>query len=132
MARPRHSHGPIGLAPRREGRDPADEEAYGATVESEWPERDSREWLLGPRGAVLEPWEEAAAHLPGVEDSLAAVLCVPQTPPTIWMHDAAVDDLTVWDAIQAAVKAYDAGDRDPGTWREVLGGEGHLAVLARP
>jgi hypothetical protein len=102
------------------------------SVEPEWPERDSREWLLGPRGAVLEPWEEAAAHLPGVEDSVAAVLCVPQTAPTIWMRDEAVDDLTVWDALQAAVRAYDGGDRDPGTWREVLGGEGHLAVLARP
>ena len=100
-------------------------------VEPEWPERDSREWLLGPRGAVLEPWEEAVAHLPGVEEGVAAVLCVPQTPPTIWMRDDAVDDLTVWDVLQRAVKSYDAGERDPATWREVLGGEGHLAVLAR-
>ena len=95
-----------------------------------WPERDSREWLLGPRGAVLEPWEEAAAHLPGVEGSVAAVLCVPQTPPTIWLRDDAADDLAVWDALQRAVKAYDAGDRELPTWVPVLGGQGHLAVLA--
>jgi hypothetical protein len=104
--------------------------AYGGTVSIEWPERDSREWLLGPRGAVLEPWEEAASHLPGAADSVAAVLCVPQTPPTIWLRDDAVEDPAVWDALQHAVKAYDAGERDPATWREVLGGEGHLAVLA--
>jgi hypothetical protein len=96
----------------------------------EWPQRDSREWLLGPRGAELEPWEEAAAHLPGVADSVAAVLCVPQSAPTIWMRDEAVDDLAIWDALQAAVKAYDAGDRDPAIWTPVLGGQAHLAVLA--
>jgi hypothetical protein len=96
----------------------------------EWPERDSREWLLGPRGAELEPWEEAAAHLPGVADSIAAVLCAPQSAPTIWMRDEVVDDLVVWDALQAAVKAYDAGDRDPPTWQPILGGQAHLAVLA--
>ena len=95
-----------------------------------WPERDSREWLLGPRGAVLEPWEEAVAHLPVADGSVAAVLCVPQTPPTIWMRDDAVDELTVWDALQRAVKAYDAGDREPPVWVPVLGGQGHLAVLA--
>ncbi len=98
-------------------------------MEVEWPERDSREWLLGPRGAVLEPWEEAASHLPGVEDCVAAVLCVAQTPPTIWLRDDAIDDVVVWDALQHAVKAYDAGDRDPSMWTAVLGGEGHLAVL---
>jgi hypothetical protein len=96
----------------------------------EWPQRDSREWLLGPRGAELEPWEEAAAHLPGVADSVAAVLCVPQSAPTIWMRDEVVDDLAIWDALQAAVKSYDAGDRDPATWTPVLGGQAHLAVLA--
>jgi hypothetical protein len=99
-------------------------------VEVEWPERDSREWLLGPRGAVLEPWEEAAANLPDAEGNVAAVLCVPQTPPTIWMRDDVVDDLVTWDALQRAVQAYDAGDRDPHTWIPVLGGQGHLAVLA--
>ena len=98
----------------------------------EWPERDSREWLLGPRGAELEPWEEAAANLPGAADSIAAVLCVAQTPPTIWLRDDVIDDLAVWDALQAAVKAYDAGDRDPHLWTEVLAGQGHLAVLADP
>lgn len=97
----------------------------------EWPDRDSREWLLGPRGAVLEPWEEAAGHLPGAEGSSAAVLCVPQTPPTIWMRDEVADDLAVWDALKAAVVAYDAGDRDPPVWQPVLGGQGHLALLAR-
>ncbi len=101
-------------------------------VEHEWPERDSREWLLGPRGAVLEPWEEAAVNLPGAQDSVAAVLCVAQTPPTIWLRDDAVDDLAVWDALQGAVKAYDSGDRDPHLWTEVLGGQGHLAVLGHP
>ncbi|MDQ2651186.1 MAG: hypothetical protein M3Z03_16730 [Actinomycetota bacterium] len=99
-------------------------------MEAEWPERDSREWLLGPRGASLEPWEEAAANLPNVADSVAAVLCVAQTPPTIWMRDDAIDDLKVWDALQAAVQGYDAGDRDPHRWVEVLGGEGHLGILA--
>ena len=48
-------------------------------VDYDWPDRDSREWLLGPRGAEVEPWEEAAAHLPGVETSIAALLCVPHT-----------------------------------------------------
>ena len=96
----------------------------------QWPERDSREWLLGPRGATLEPWEEAAANLPGADTSVAAVLCVPQTPPTVWLRDDAVDDMKVWDALQHAVKSYDAGDRDPHTWTTVLGGQGHLAVLA--
>ena len=95
----------------------------------EWPQRDSREWLLGPRGAELEPFEDAAAHLPGVADRVAAVLCVPQSAPTVWVRDDALDDLAVWDALQAAVKAYDAGDRDPATWTEVLGGQAHLAVL---
>jgi len=101
-------------------------------MDADGPERDSREWLLGPRGASLEPWEEAAAHLPGAEDSMAAVLCVPQTAPTIWMRDDVVDDLTVWDALQRAVRAYDSGDHEPPVWIPVLGGEGHLAVLANP
>ncbi len=98
----------------------------------EWPERDSREWLLGPRGAELEPWEEAAANHPRAATSVAAVLCVAQSAPTIWIRDDVVDDASVWDALQAAVKQYDAGDRDPHTWTEVLGGQGHLAVLADP
>jgi len=101
-------------------------------VEPEWPDRDSREWMLGPRGASLEPWEDAVAHLPGVEGSVAAVLCVPQTPPTIWMRDDRVDDLRVWDALKAAVQAYDAGDHEPPRWTPVLGGQGHLALLADP
>lgn len=96
----------------------------------EWPERDSREWLLGPRGAEVEPWQEAAANLPGADGALAAVLCVPQTAPTIWLRDDVVDDLGVWDALQQVVRAYDSGDRDPATWTEVLGGHGHLAVFA--
>jgi hypothetical protein len=102
----------------------------GEVADIQWPERDSREWLVGPRGAVLEPWEEAVAHLPDAAGSVAAVLCVAQTPPTIWLRDDAVDDLTVWDALQQAVQAYDAGDRDPHVWRPVLGGQGHLAILA--
>lgn len=99
-------------------------------VDADRPERDSREWLLGPRGASLEPWAEAAANLPGAEGSVAAVLCVAQTAPTIWMRDDAIDDLRIWDALRAAVQGYDSGDRDPRRWTEVLGGEGHLAVLA--
>lgn len=95
----------------------------------EWPDRDSREWLLGPRGAELEPWEEAAAHLPGAAEALGALLCVAQTAPTIWLRDEVVDDLAVWDALQSLVKAYDAGDREEGTWTPVLGGQGHLALL---
>ncbi|MET0902639.1 MAG: hypothetical protein ABWZ52_05310 [Acidimicrobiales bacterium] len=98
-------------------------------MEPDWPDRDSREWLLGPRGAELEPWEEAASHLPGVETSIAALLCVAQTPPTIWLRDEVVDDLEVWDVLKALVMAYDAGDRDEQTWTSVLGGQGHLAVL---
>ncbi len=93
-------------------------------------ERNSREWLLGPRGASLEPWEEAAANLPGGPGNIAAVLCVPQTAPTIWLRDDVVDDLEVWDALQQLVKAYDAGDRDPDVWITVLDGAGHLAVFA--
>lgn len=99
-------------------------------MDAEWPERDSREWLLGPRGASLEPWEEAAEHLPGVAGSAAALLCVPQTAPTIWLRDDLLDDLATWDALAGIVKAYDTGDRDPARWTEVLGGQGHLAVLA--
>jgi hypothetical protein len=99
-------------------------------VDVDWPDRTSRVWLLGPRGATLEPWAEAAANLPGAEGSVAAVLCVPQAAPTVWVRDDAVDDLTVWDALQRAVQAYDAGDRDPHTWTEVLDGDAHLAVLA--
>jgi hypothetical protein len=101
----------------------------GCVQEDIWPERDSREWLLGPRGAELEPWEEAAANLPGAADSIAAVLCVPQTAPTIWLRDDAIDQMAVWDALAALVKAYDAGDHAPPIWTEVLGGQGHLAVL---
>lgn len=102
----------------------------GVEGQYDWPERDSREWLLGPRGAELEPWEEAAAHLPGAEGAVAAVLCVPQTAPTIWLRDDVVDDLDVWDLLQGLVRTYDAGEHDPATWTPVLGGQGHLAVLA--
>ena len=103
---------------------------YGAGVEQhEWPERDSREWLLGPRGAELGAFEEAAAHLPGVADGFGALLCVAQSPPTIWLRDDVVDDLAVWDVLQSLVKAYDSGDRDEATWTTVLGGQGHLAIL---
>jgi hypothetical protein len=96
--------------------------------EIEWPDRNSREWLLGPSGASLEPWEEAVAHLP-VGVAVAAVLCVPQTAPTIWMRDDIVDDLAYWDAIQQMVKAYDIGERDPDLWIEVLDGAGHLLLV---
>ena len=99
-------------------------------MDFEWPDRDSREWLLGPRGADLEPWEEAVAHLPGVEEGIGALLCVPQTSPTIWLRDEAVDDLGVWDVLKSLVMAYDAGDRDEQTWTPVLDGQAHLAVLA--
>jgi hypothetical protein len=99
-------------------------------VEHDWPDRNSREWLLGPRGASLEAWEEAAANLPGAEASVAAVLCVAQAAPTVWVRDEAIDDLAIWDALQRAVQAYDAGDRDPHTWTAVLDGQAHLAVLA--
>jgi hypothetical protein len=101
-------------------------------VEPEWPERDSREWLLGPRGASLEPWEDAAAHLPGAEASGAVVLCVAQTAPTVWVRDDLLDDMVVWDALASAVKAYDQGDREPPRWREVAAVGGHLAVLTGP
>jgi hypothetical protein len=101
-------------------------------VEPEWPERDSREWLLGPRGAALEPWADAAAHLPGAESSGAAVLCVAQTPPTVWVRDDLLDEMAVWDALAQAVKAYDSGDHEPPRWIAVPGADGHLAVLAAP
>ena len=56
---------------------------------------------------------------------------MPHTPPTIWMRDEVVDDLGVWDVLKSLVMAYDAGDRDEQTWTSVLGGQGHLTVLAR-
>jgi hypothetical protein len=96
----------------------------------DWPDRDSREWLLGPRGGSLEPWDEAAAHLPGIEAGLGAILCVPQSPPTVWLREDVVDDLDVWDVLKSLVMAYDAGDRDEQTWTSVLDGQAHLAVLA--
>jgi hypothetical protein len=96
----------------------------------EWPDRDSREWLLGPRGASLEPWEDAVGHLDDPDASVAALVCVPQTAPTIWMRDDVVDEIAIWDALQGLVRGYDAGDRDPDLWTEVLDGRGHLAVLA--
>ena len=96
----------------------------------EWPDRDSREWLLGPRGAEVEPWEEAVSHLPGVEAAVAALLCVAHTAPTIWLRDDAMEDLQVWDVLRSLVMAYDAGDRDEQTWTSVLDGQAHLAVLA--
>jgi hypothetical protein len=99
-------------------------------VSIEWPDRDSREWFLGPRGGSLEPFEEAAAHLPGVADGLGALLCVPQSPPTVWLRDDVVDDLSVWDAIKSLVMAYDSGDRDEQLWTSVLDGQGHVVVLA--
>ena len=92
-------------------------------------ERDSREWLLGPRGAELEPWAEAAANLPGTEHSRAALLCVPQSAPTVWVRDDAMDDLAVWDALQSLVRQHDAGDRDPEVWTEVLGGQAHVTLV---
>ena len=100
-------------------------------MEAEWPERDSREWLLGPRGASLEPGEDAVAHLP-VEDSGAAVLGVPQTAPTVWVRDDLVDEMGVWDALARAVKAYDVGDHESPPWIPVPGVDGHLALLATP
>lgn len=99
-------------------------------MDVEWPERDAREWLLGPRGAEREPWEEAAANLPGAADAVAALLCVAQSAPTIWMREEVEDDLDVWGTLQQLVTAYDAGDRDAGTWTEVLGGQAHVALLA--
>jgi hypothetical protein len=92
-------------------------------------ERDSKEWLLGPRGAELEPWQEAAANLPGAEGSLAALLCVPQSAPTIWVRDDVIDDLGLWDVLQQLVREHDAGQIDEGVWVEVLDGGAHLAVL---
>jgi hypothetical protein len=100
-------------------------------VSIEWPERDSREWTLGPRGAELGSFDEAAAHLPGVGEGIGALLCVSQSPPTVWLRDEVLDDLSVWDVIKSLVMAYDAGDRDEQTWTPVLDGQGHLAVLAQ-
>lgn len=97
----------------------------------EWPDRDSREWFLGPRGGSLEPFEEAATHLPGVGEGVGALLCVPQSPPTVWLRDEVIDDLGVWDVLKSLVMSYDSGDRDDQTWTPVLGGQAHLAVLAR-
>jgi hypothetical protein len=99
-------------------------------VEHEWPDRDSREWMLGPRGAELGSWDEAIQHLPGIDVGIAALLCVPQSPPTVWMRDEVLDDLGVWDALKGLVMAYDAGDRDAGVWSPVLDGQAHLAVVA--
>jgi hypothetical protein len=104
--------------------------AYGGLVVIEWPDRDSREWLLGPRGGELGVWAEAVEHLPGVDSGIAALLCVAQSPPTVWMRDEVVEDLAVWDVLKSLVMAYDAGDRDEATWAPVLGGEAHLAVLS--
>lgn len=101
-----------------------------AGVSIDWPNRDSREWLLGPRGASLEPWEEAVGHLDDPEAAVAALVCVPLTAPTIWMREDVVDEIAIWDALQGLVRGYDTGDRDPERWTEVLGGRGHLAVLA--
>lgn len=101
-----------------------------SALDADGPDRNGREWLLGPRGAELEPWSEAAANLPEAEFCVAAVLCVANTAPTIWMRDEAADDLTVWDTMRVAVQAYDAGQRDPATWLPVLGGSGHLLRLA--
>jgi hypothetical protein len=98
---------------------------------TDWPERDSREWLLGPRGAELQPWEDAQDHLPEMEGSIGALLCVPQAPPTVWLRDEAVDDLAVWDFLKSLVMAYDGGARDAGTWIPVLDGQAHLAMLGR-
>lgn len=92
-------------------------------------ERDSREWLLGPRGAELEPWQDAVSHLPGAATSLAALLCVPQTPPTIWVRDDVVDELELWDVLQHLVRQHDAGALEPEVWVEVLDGQGHLALI---
>ena len=92
-------------------------------------ERNSKEWLLGPRGAELEPWDEAAANLPGAATSLAALLCVPQTAPTVWVRDDMIDELELWDVLQQLVNQYDAGNLEPDVWVAVLGGQGHLAVL---
>jgi hypothetical protein len=93
-------------------------------------ERDSKEWLLGPRGAELEAWEDAAANLPGVAtNGLAALLCVPQSAPTVWVRDDVVDDLAVWDVLQSLVRQHDAGERDPEVWTPVLDGQAHLAVI---
>jgi hypothetical protein len=95
----------------------------------EWPDRDSREWLLDPRGGELGVWEEAVEHLPGVESSIAALLCVPQSAPTVWVREDMLDVRDVWDVLKSLVMAYDGGDRDEQTWTAVLDGQGHLALL---
>ncbi len=92
-------------------------------------ERDSKEWLLGPRGAELEAWDDAVSNLPAAATSLAALLCVPQSAPTVWVRDDVVHDLVVWDVLQALVRQHDAGDRDPEVWTPVLDGQAHLAVI---
>jgi hypothetical protein len=121
-----------GTSLRSEGRTVAESPTSVAWpgVEPEWPERDSREWLLGPRGASLEPWADAVDHLPGGDAAGAAVLCVAQTPPTVWVREDLLDELALWDALAQAVKAYDQGDREPPRWIEVPGADGHLAVFA--
>ena len=86
--------------------------------------------MLGPRGGELGVWQEAVEHLPGVDAGLAAILCVPQSAPTVWVRDDVIDQLDVWDVLKSLVMSYDAGDRDETTWTAVLDGQGHLAVLA--
>jgi hypothetical protein len=93
---------------------------------------ESRDWLLGARGAELEPWADAAANLPQADEAVAAVLCVPKSAPTIWVRDEAIDDPDLWVALQRTVQRYDAGDRDGDTWAPVLDGGAHLALFAAP
>ena len=70
-----------------------------------------------------------SSTFPGAASSLAAILCVPQTPPTIWVRDDVIDELELWDVLQQLVREYDAGTIDDSVWSPVLDGTGHLAVI---
>ena len=91
-------------------------------------DRDSREWLLGPRARQLEPWQEAVEHLPGAAAASPPSCASPDTPHHLGPGRCG-GRARLWDVLQQLVKEYDAGAGQMSVRSPVLDGTGHLAVI---
>jgi hypothetical protein len=96
----------------------------------EWPDRDSREWLLGPRGGISACGRRPPSTCPGWTP--ASPRCSASRSPRRRSGSATTSSISSRSGtvLKSLVMAYDAGDRAEETWTPVLDGQGHLAVLA--